>query len=1365
MFFTSEVLPLKRNSILRLITGLMVIFCLFGVAGCTNNSDVPSDPKDAIIDKYGNTQYKITFDATNLASPISDMYYAANNMPVLPTPEKVGYVFAGWYFDSALTQVCDVENGDLFWQMKNVTLYPKWEKEAIVNNGTYDIDFEAHIIEETVVKGILADKYGWFNFAEDIVADETYIEKNDQGAFLRIQYNSRERGPIFAENGGGEFEVQTYTVTDPEGRINEGLSILDRTSLIQTIYYDISGLDLADEITLNIAYYNWGAKLEGGETREQCSVSYKVSFRITRFIGFSKSFVNTEGKLDNGVYLVPTHYTGLDKTPGMLDYFHPVYAYIVAENGHYTLVKPLSAYNSDIFGNLSGDDFFNRTTGYCRDFAYFLTDRKNTFKVADDDPDYLNYYRPGELHAKNWGALTYEFHADTGAYYYTFDLGDTLTNDIILYGGSTGAMEQMFSFPFSYRRLTISYDSMIRITDWNYTPVSGDSFTYRKSAAIYAGSVADDFSDSNAPFDLLKNYSLSVRMINMFFASTDGGNSGDKNFDCKMTIAPTTQTAAGNLSEMRYAFSYFDLTYDVFGYNPKTDGYLYSAATNFLTLIDVSATNFTIEKTDIGKTVKTGETVDLVSLYTEKVYPTVTAANLSWQAYSLDKSGDVDYDKPMTLSRSFIMGNSGVAILFTEKADDKTRTCLVTLMPSEEPEYKILSDDWTYNETEGVYITNARYKIDKYVSVPEITWTWLGDKYTSRSLRKYEDSEPRTDFLRVAVYEYTDGIYSHIYDQFSDGYEAINVFRMTEPKMRVEFRLVNRFGEFRSVWLEYRAEAVGDYAFISGDKTLAGGDLKYEKTEEGADVRRKVEYTELQSAIIDNEEQFMALPAAYYLRVTDSDITDIYELSLKSLTVYLKNSTVTVDNLAEAWELVKNERYAIVRLSYADEYGDTAMLRAMCHFTLDGRNLSEYTFIDGDAALFTGESLSIEKPKVASKDYLPLNRPAFHVYKLSGVNYIRTEDSDMTDNSGTYSAEFTFLREGTYLLVWDFWFGLDFDGNAVFDCYYNPPESISNTYTLEATFAQKVIVYDRNCDIDVTYVTDVEHPFDSSKIDYVEKDGYQYYTTTVSMAKSNSSPDYNAFVASKDRLWGWSSSWDGDDRLFSAGSAIGRLGITLKTVTPVVYALWDKGIKIRATIVVDGNEEFLNELTCYRPTTGGIYTMSLFHFRSRYEFNKYKDYEAVEWIADKAIFQVSSGSGFVYKNSLYVGSTDKAFENGYRVTEGFNLKLILKRKLNVSYQAIDENGEQLTFRSQPGADRKCLEGFTLADKISESKLNQLKNVQCTDSSKEFRYWAVMVDGKLTRIDLESTLLEQEFSGKNELTGKYNGSVVLYAVFG
>lgn len=84
---------------------------------------------------------------------------------------------------------------------------------------------------------------------------------------------------------------------------------------------------------------------------------------------------------------------------------------------------------------------------------------------------------------------------------------------------------------------------------------------------------------------------------------------------------------------------------------------------------------------------------------------------------------------------------------------------------------------------------------------------------------------------------------------------------MSVPKMRVEFRLVNRFGEFRSVWLEYRAEAVGDYAFISDGETVSGGDLKYEKQEDGSEIRAKVSYKELQSAVISGEKQFMGLPS------------------------------------------------------------------------------------------------------------------------------------------------------------------------------------------------------------------------------------------------------------------------------------------------------------------------------------------------------------------------------------------------------------------------------------------------------------------------------------------------------------------------
>ena len=59
----------------------------------------------------------------------------------------------------------------------------------------------------------------------------------------------------------------------------------------------------------------------------------------------------------------------------------------------------------------------------------------------------------------------------------------------------------------------------------------------------------------------------------------------------------------------------------------------------------------------------------------------------------------------------------------------------------------------------------------------------------------------------------------------------------------------------------------------------------------------------------------------------------------------------------------------------------------------------------------------------------------------------------------------------------------------------------------------------------------------------------------------------------------------------------------------------------------------------------------------------------------------------------------------------------------------------------------------------------LQSVSCTDSSKEFKYWAVKIDGVLTKIDIENTVLEQNFATKNAQTGKYNSAVVLYAVFG
>ena len=1331
----------KLKSVLFII--LSLIFAL-SIAGCSAGVGNRS-PQDVIKDAYGDEQFKISFYAGTLEEPIADMYYSANDMPTLPTPEKVGYIFAGWFFDSALTDPCDVSDGDLYWKMCDVTLYAAWNKEAIVNNGTYDIEFEAEIVESSVAKGILADKYGWYKFPEDIVASETYIEKNDSGTYLRIQYNCHERGPIFGD-GTGTFERQTYTVDDGgTGRISEELSVLDRTSTIQTIYYDISDIDLADTITLYISYYNWGAELEDGESREQCSVGYTVEFNITRFIGFSQSFVNPEGKLDDGIYLVPTHYTGLDKSGAMLDSFHPVYAYIVAENGQYTLVKQLSAYNSDILGSLEGDDYFNRTTGYARDFTYFLTDADNVLTAEQSEDTTL--FVPALLDAKEYGTLSYEFHADTGKYYYTFDLGDTLDQDIILFGGSTGAMEQMFNFPFSYRRLCINYDSMVRVTDWDYTPVEGDSYTYRSEAPYYAGYISNDFADDNTIYNLLQNYSYAVRMVNMFFASTDGGETGDKNFDTKMTVAPTAQTvAAGNISDSRYKIAYFDLTYQAFGYDVLNDGELYSGAISYLSLGVFGMTNSDVEVVDIGKTLAVGTSVDLLDLYTEKVYPTVAESNLSWKAYRLSSNGNVQFSSPISLSRNFIF-SEGVAILFSAKYDDGTRTCLVTLMPEEEPEFEIQDKKWTYDGEGDVWVTSERYKVGYYADVPEITYEWLGKSYSTYSLIKYDDDEhaPRTNYLQVAAWDYSNGVYQRIDTDFTDGYELTNVLEMTSAKIRLTFRLVNRFGEYETIILEYRGESVGDYTLMENGEAVQSGDLTYT-----GDERDPIEYEAVMSYIVENESDIDDIPQVFEMRITDSDVTSYIDIGFSYATIYLQDRSETIYNLSELWNVLQNEPYALVYLTYTSDYGDTAQCRVLYNFTIDAENIGDYTFVDGGTDLFTGEVMEFERPKIASSEYKQFARGSLDIYRCSGDNYVIAGRDFVTKNESSFGTEVTFLQEGAYLFVWSFTFDKDFDGNPIFG------QTADGDSTIYARFGHRVEVHDNNSDITVTYVTDKDHPFDKSQFGNgnITEDGqYQYYTVTVSMADVNNTPDYYDFsLTNNDSLYGWSTSWDISDRMFAAGKPIGKLGVELHTLNPTLYALWDKGITVTAYYDMDGaTDKLLGTHTYYRPVNGGSYTLNLFDFRKYYSFPD--GYEIVGWRADAPIFYEGYGSSAVYSYT-----TDAEFDRGWDIEKSCTIWLVVKKVLNVTYLAVDEGENLLEFTSDVSMSRDLLEDSILAESISEAKLNQLNNVTCADPTKEFKYWAIMVNGKLQEFNIYSDELKTEYIG----SGK---TIVLYAVFG
>lgn len=160
---------MKRKRILIIVLALIAALSM-AFAGCSSQS--ATTPQDVIKDAYGNQQFKISFNSEGLDTPIADMTYTAESMPALPTPERVGYIFSGWYLDSAYT--IPYTDGILYLYMRDVTLYAKWEQETFETDGTYDIEFSANITEITY-KGELADEYGWYDFAEAIEIGRAHV--------------------------------------------------------------------------------------------------------------------------------------------------------------------------------------------------------------------------------------------------------------------------------------------------------------------------------------------------------------------------------------------------------------------------------------------------------------------------------------------------------------------------------------------------------------------------------------------------------------------------------------------------------------------------------------------------------------------------------------------------------------------------------------------------------------------------------------------------------------------------------------------------------------------------------------------------------------------------------------------------------------------------------------------------------------------------------------------------------------------------------------------------------------------------------------------------------------------------------------
>ena len=85
-----------KKTIGLFLSVLLIMLTGLSLVGCTTKAE---DPKDAIRNQYGNKEFTISFNTGGLETPIEDVIYTANKMPTLPSPSRVGYVFAGWYMD------------------------------------------------------------------------------------------------------------------------------------------------------------------------------------------------------------------------------------------------------------------------------------------------------------------------------------------------------------------------------------------------------------------------------------------------------------------------------------------------------------------------------------------------------------------------------------------------------------------------------------------------------------------------------------------------------------------------------------------------------------------------------------------------------------------------------------------------------------------------------------------------------------------------------------------------------------------------------------------------------------------------------------------------------------------------------------------------------------------------------------------------------------------------------------------------------------------------------------------------------------------------------------------------------------------
>lgn len=1186
-----------KKKVLLTILSVLFLSCLAGAfAGCSVFSGTGRhDPYEAIKEAYGTQEFTISFHSDNLSEPLDDMSYTAYNMPSLPTPKRVGYVFDGWFFDEDCIKQCFDDS--LYLYMCDVTLYAKWVKEELVQDGVYDIDVSLSVTEGSIIKNSLADKYGNSPeyFFEDVDSEAMQIEKSGDRILLKFVYSVR-TAQTFGSN-------EMYLVAVDSERMGTSVRAAERivpqSETGRVLYFDITDISLEDTIYFTVSAYKWNADVEEGENIDNTRITFTLEFKIEEFYGFTTAYADPDVELEDGYYSVKTYYDSEMMSP-----YDSVYSYIYAEDGHYTLIKPFTPYTGYL-----GEEF---STDYYYDIGTAMMPAQYYYCLSEDGA--ISAYKP----------TTIEFHADTGRYYFIFDLGTSVKQDILFTFVIGGPMQIIFHMGSSEMGMDIDYNSMIKVSDIGYEPLCGDSFRYEDSFSVVgsAGLTSGDH-------DFLMKYGASVPFINFFFSGNSLGDEDRQMFSHRITITPQNDTVSAD----QLSVEIFDMSVSIFGYDPSAGKNLY---VNMFEDASLGGTAlWGNQQVRRGFSLSAGDTVDLEEVFHEYAAPDGDFSAVKISAYHLNGSG-VDFGNGYDLKgqTTFEFEGTDIAVLFAYDEYDGngvvtgSNSTLVELRASAEPTVWF-NGNFSYDTDKTVRTENERhlYASDAYgygdtISYPDLNYNWYGQEGSFIS-NYLQDEELTIHPIFVQAY------YLDEFDEYIPANVDINndnlSFAMRYEHIAIVYELRNCYGEKYYVYTHFLTEEQEEYTILRNGESIAEGHVTY-----SGGVANEVEIDERYSVMLQSSEEVKKMLQDQYVFRTskgDSAMQPVKAEVYTQLMVYefendIEDSVLFALNGAE---------YAVIVMSYSDGVNSYSIRYAL-GMRVAGESL--FTAIPYDCA-FTGRNYTLAIPQITSSSGLALGTGTLRVTR-EGEN----ESEGFTLTNSGISYQLLFSETGRYTIEYAVSFRYAADGGRVFNRNGN---YMNSTYI---RLSQTVIVEDSQGTVTVTYVADPDHPFADPSIG-------ERYTVTYSLTDVIYLLSDSNFISNDGAtLYGWASdpryTISDDAKLVGAGAAISDFIAQFNSNNVTLYAVWDEKITVTLSLMgVSGGESEILQSNIVSHTVsaeGGSYVVEMAEFLTYAENRVPSGYKLIGFIGGFFGDEVVSCENWTNLTSYRVYETGVSYE-------------------------------------------------------------------------------------------------------------------------